>query len=78
MADVDHQQQRRKLPNKKFVALLYVPLMIPGIIPLYHATQQDDPAVALVMAATGVGVLIFNAVLLVALYRWFARMGEDR
>jgi hypothetical protein len=77
MSEVQHNRKQGRLPSKKFAALLYIPLTIPGIIPLYYALQQDDMAVALVMAVTGVGVLALNALLLVVLYRWFERTQSE-
>lgn len=77
MSEVDRKPQRGKLPAKKFAVLLYLPLTIPGIIPIYYATKQQDSTVAWVMVATGVGVLLFNALLLAVLYRYFARMRDQ-
>jgi len=64
---------RSALPSKRFVALLYVPLMVPALLPLYFASQEDDPVLLAIMIGTAIAVLVFNAVVLVAAYRYFER-----
>ena len=59
--------------SKRFVAMLYLPLLVPAAIPVYLARDQDDPVVLAVLVATSVALVVGNALLLVILYRWFQR-----
>ena len=62
-----------KLPSKRFVALLYLPLMLPAMLPLYFARDQDDPVLVTIMVGTTVAILIVNAFVLVGMYRYFGQ-----
>lgn len=66
-------EKQSRLPSKRFVALLYIPLMVPAIVPIYMASDQDDPVLVAIMIGTAVAVLIANALFLILIYRWFAR-----
>ena len=77
MTEHSEHNPKRGVPSKGFVALLYVPLLVPAILPLYFAVNEDDPALMAIMIGTTVAVLIFNAVVLVAAYRWFSRGAEE-
>lgn len=65
----------RNLPSKRFVALLYIPLMVPAMLPLYLSRDQDDPVILAIMIGTAIAILLFNALMLVMVYRWFAEQG---
>ncbi len=77
MTQEDNARSAQKLPSKGFVAMLYIPLLVPALLPLYFAADQDDPALVAVMVGTAITVLIFNAVILVVAYRWLAQ-GADQ
>ena len=62
-----------RTPSKRFVAMLYLPLLVPAVIPLYLARDQDDPVILAVLVATSLALAVGNALLLVLLYRWFQR-----
>jgi len=77
MSDSPHSDDQPELPSKGFVALLYIPLMVPALLPLYFATQEEDSSLVAIMIGTGVVVLLFNAAMLVGVYRWFASRGAS-
>ena len=77
MSDSQDNETQPQLPSKGFVALLYLPLMVPALLPLYFATQEDDPALIAIMVGTGVMVLVVNAAVLIGAYRWFASKGAS-
>ena len=66
------EPQHHNVPSKRFVAALYVPLLVPALLPLYFAFGEDDPFIIGVMIATAVAVALFNAVMLIMVYRHFA------
>ena len=68
----------RRPPSKGFVAALYIPLLVPALLPLYFAIDQDDPTIVAVMIATTVVVLVTNALILVLAYRWAHQSPESR
>ncbi len=67
----------KELPSKKWVAALYVPLIIPALVPLYMVRDQEDPVIVAIMLGTTVAVLFANAAFLVLVYRWFAGRTDD-
>lgn len=73
MAADDNRTPAPRLPSKRFVALLYLPLTLPAMLPLYFAREQEDPALVAVMVATTLVILVVNAVVLIALYRYFGQ-----
>lgn len=75
----EHEDNKaRTAPSKGFVAALYIPLMVPALLPLYFAIDQDDPFIVGVMIATTVLVLVANALVLVFAYRWAKTQVKER
>jgi hypothetical protein len=71
------QQTQPNLPSKGFVALLYIPLMGPALLPIYLSRDQEDPTLVAIMVLTSVAILLGNALMLVLVYRWFASAAKD-
>lgn len=71
MSEPQHSDEQPDLPSKGFVALLYIPLMVPALLPLYFATQEEDTALLFIMVGTALAILVFNAFVLIGAYRWF-------
>lgn len=74
--DTPEEDNSRKAPSKRFVALLYLPLMIPALIPLFMSRNQEDPVIVAIMVGTSLTVLVANGFFLVLIHRWFARSSE--
>ena len=78
MSEDRPNSREHQMPSKRFMALLYIPLMIPAFIPLWMARDQDDTVILAIMYGTAVAILIGNALMLTMLYRWFeARTNDD-
>lgn len=76
MADRDSTTQHDSengRPGRLMLVALYLPLIVPALIPAYYATKQDDPMVSTAMGATSFAILVFNAVVLYLAYRWLTR-----
>lgn len=52
-------------------------LTLPALIPFYFASKEQDPATFWLLIATGVTLLIANAMALILIYRWILRPPHD-
>lgn len=77
MSDDSPGTRKQRLPSKRFMVMLYIPLMIPAFIPLWMARDQDDTAILVIMYGTAVAVLVANGLMLMMLYRWFEGRNDE-
>lgn len=48
-------------------------LALPAMIPFYFALKTDEPSTQLLLAATGIVILIANGLMLALIHRWLTR-----
>jgi hypothetical protein len=63
--------------KKSTIAIAALFLTIPGLIPLYYATEAEQTQAIAMLVAMGVSVLVLNAVALFVLYRWLQRLASS-
>lgn len=60
-------------PSTTAFVIASIFMAAPAAIPFYHALQQDDATIKWVFIAAGFGLVVFNALALVLIYRWLQR-----